>query len=295
MASFALCFAFLVLAAVVCCVVMFLSFFFLLLRSGWFVPPFALCFCKLVILSLRCAFLCASFHVFLLLFFALFGCFFFAFVCVFSLSFCSFVASPGVSGGRLVGFRASLALCVCCVRVLFVMVSAFFSGFSSFGFGGSRSPSATCLSAARSVLCVLRACVVGSSVFSSCGSGVPALAAAAFPGLQLFSATGFAGLGRAAFAARAAVLVRSLAAAPSPLWICFPGCACPPACRPSRSWSVCGSGSWSECALACGLGVPVLVFLPCGVAPPPAWGFAPVAGAPGWWFAASPPPVPSLF
>ncbi len=160
------------------------------------------------------------------------------------------------------------------------------SSFSSFGVGGSRRPSPCSGAAAAAFVASLRgAGVPASSVFTSCGAGAPSLVAAAFPGCQFFSAAApaFCGLGSRAFAARAAALVRALAASPSPLWVCFPGGACPAGVAPRRSWVSGGSGSWSECALAAGLGVPVLVFLPAGVVPPSGWGSWSFLGG-GWWF-----------
>ncbi len=157
------------------------------------------------------------------------------------------------------------------------------SSFSSFGVGGSRRPSPCSGASAAAFVASLRgAGIPASSVFTSCGAGAPSLVAAAFPGCQFFSAAApaFCGLGSRAFAARAAALVRALAASPAPLWVCFPGGACPAGVIPRRSWVSCGSGSWSECALAAGLGVPVLVFLPVGVVPPSGWG----GGWGGWSF-----------
>lgn len=164
------------------------------------------------------------------------------------------------------------------------------SSFSSFGVGGSRRPSPCSGASAAAFVASLRgAGIPASSVFTSCGAGAPSLVAAAFPGCQFFSAAApaFCGLGSRAFAARAAALVRALAASPAPLWVCFPGGACPAGVIPRRSWVSCGSGSWSECALAAGLGVPVLVFLPVGVVPPSGWGGWSSLGAflgGGWWF-----------
>jgi len=162
------------------------------------------------------------------------------------------------------------------------------SSFRSFGFGGSRSGSAACLAACSAFLPRVPA---GAPVFVSCASGASALVRAAFPSASVFRASQFSGLGSAAFAARAAALVRALAASPSPLFVCFPGCACPASLLPSRSWRGGGSGSWSECSLAFGLGVPVLVFLPPGVSPPSSWGSWQSLGS-GWFFL---PVAPSLF
>lgn len=174
-----------------------------------------------------------------------------------------------------------------------------FSQFLTFGVGGARRPSSSCPGAAGQFLAELRRLSVpGPQVLTSCGRGAPALARSAFPACRLFSASEFSGLGRAAFAARAALMVRSLASQPSPLWVCFPGVSCPPGVAPSRRWAPCGSGSWSECSLAAGLGCAVLVFLPSGVVPPRSFGaWSPVSASAGgaWWFRAAPAPQASLF
>ncbi len=172
------------------------------------------------------------------------------------------------------------------------------SQFSSYGAGGARRPSPCCSGAAGHLVAeLLRSGVPASSVLTSCGSGAPSLVRAAFPGCRVFRASDFPGLGRAAFAARAAALVRGLSDSPSPLWVCFPGCGCPPSVAPSRRWVSCGSGSWSECSLAAGLGVAVLVFLPAGILPPPSFGaWSVCCGSPlgaggvggSWWFLAPP-------
>ena len=174
---------------------------------------------------------------------------------------------------------------------------SFLRPFSSFGVGGARSGgSPFCLPAAVALLEQVAAC--GGSVLTSCCSGVPAFTVMRFPTAQVFRASDLSSLPRpAALAARAVALVRAVAAAPASLWICFPGVECPPiaAVSLSRSWSASGSGSWSECRLAAGLGVPVLVFLPSGIYPPLAWGaWSSLAASPGglWWFLPSPP---SLF
>lgn len=178
------------------------------------------------------------------------------------------------------------------------------SSFASFGVGGSRRPSACSGAAASAFVASLRcAGVPAGSVLTSCGAGAPSVVAAAFPGCRFFSASApaFRGLGRRAFAVRAAALVRALAVSPSPLWVCG---VCPAAAVPSRSWVSCGSGSWSECALAAGLGVPLLslsriyfgMFLPVGVVPPSGWGSWSSQGGflgGGWWLL--PPVQPSLF
>lgn len=188
--------------------------------------------------------------------------------------------------------------------VLPASVSSVLAAASSVGFGGCRVPSSFCLPVAWSCVSVLLGSSP-SSVFVSCGSGVPALVAGAF-GLgvgapSFFSRCAFPG--PAPLPRRAAALCRGLAAAPSPLFVCCPVVAPPAAVSGAarrRSWVSCGSGSWSECSLSRGLGVPVLLFLPSGVLPPAAWGCSllGVSGGGSWFLAPAPvvaPPVLSLF
>ncbi|MEK7254519.1 MAG: hypothetical protein AAB316_07230, partial [Bacteroidota bacterium] len=101
----------------------------------------------------------------------------------------------------------------------------------------------------------------------------------------------------ARLAARSAAFVRFLSSSRACL-VSFPGGACPARLAPCRAWrSASGSGSWGSICLALGLGVPVFLFAPAGLLAPPAvaWRFALVAGSPGWFFAAPPVPVFSLF
>lgn len=163
------------------------------------------------------------------------------------------------------------------------------SSFHTFGFGGSRSGSPACLAACTQFAAQVPA---GAQVVTTCGRGAPAVIRAAFPAAQVHTAAQFTGIGRAAFAARAAAMVRSIAGSPSPLFVCFPGCPCPASLRPGRSWQSSGSGSWSECAMCAGLGVPVLVFLPAAIQPPPGWGSWQPAGT-GWFLLS--PSAPTLF
>ena len=161
------------------------------------------------------------------------------------------------------------------------------NNFSSFGFAGRRS--GVGVSEASAILAALPA---GAVVFATCGRGVSALAAA-IPGCSVFGRSPFAALPvRAQFAARAAAFIRALAAAPSPLLLAWPGVVVP--CHLSwscRSWQSCGSGSWSEVALAAGTGVPVVVF---GVAQPsPSFVSVVICGVAGWHL--SPPRQSNLF
>jgi hypothetical protein len=145
------------------------------------------------------------------------------------------------------------------------------------------------LGSARSLgLCGSRSVVASVSPFASvscgCVGGLCGVARSSFPQASVFSASSFV-RGRAGFAVRSVALVRSVASGLLPLWVSFPAFPCPVGLVPSSSSSRCfcglGSGSWASLAFAVGLGVPALLFLPVGVAPPSGWGFVPVGG--GWW------------
>ena len=157
-------------------------------------------------------------------------------------------------------------------------VAAVVSGFSSFGFSGSRSPSPASVAALRSVASLVPS---GSSVSVGCAVGVDWLAGSLFPSASVLSvASGSFGSGRSAFARRSAAVVAAVAASGG-LWVSLPSGVCPSGLVPCRSWrSASGSGSWGSLALASGLGVPCLVFLPGAL--PPAWGFSSLGG--GWFF-----------
>lgn len=150
------------------------------------------------------------------------------------------------------------------------------------GFSGSRAPSRVSLAAVGSAASWVRP---GSAVLVGCARGVDARVRSRFPGARVFSvSSGRFGSGRAAFARRSAACVRAVAAAGG-VWLSFPAGACPVRLVPGSVWrSASGSGSWGSLALAVGLGVPCVVFLPGSVSPPSGWGFVSVAGCPGWWW-----------
>jgi len=133
----------------------------------------------------------------------------------------------------------------------------------------------------RSVLAL-----VSGSVFVGCARGIDQAVQSSVPSsrLRVFRASVF-GAGRGAFAARSVACVRAVAATGG-LWLSFPSLACPSGLVPSRSASSCfsgfGSGSWASLALAAGLGLPCLVFLPSGVSVPSGWGFRSLGG--GWFW-----------
>jgi hypothetical protein len=152
------------------------------------------------------------------------------------------------------------------------------------GFGGSRSLSSAWSGlVGRVVVAVARA---GRGVAVCSGAGASAFVRSACPGAVVFSPS-FAG--RGALPARASACVRACAAAgPGSAWVAFVAGPCPAGVVPARSWR-CGrpaSGSWSEIALAVGLGLPVVVFW-CGPGPAvlPVWGGSWVPAGRGVWAA----------
>ena len=173
------------------------------------------------------------------------------------------------------------------------------------GVSGSRAPSPVSASVCRWAVGQL---APGASVVTGCAAGIDRVVRLARPSASVIEASAF-GAGRGALAARSVAVVRAVAAGgPSALWLAFPSGPCPPGLVPSRQPSACfsghGSGTWASLALAVGLGVPALVFLPSGVAAPPAsgagaWPLAPVpgcAGRRGAWLRFRPSVVqPSLF
>lgn len=185
-----------------------------------------------------------------------------------------FLANGFVFGG---GWACCPAPPGWCLVLSFSALSASL-GFSpsAVGFAGSRRASAASRASAARLAGLASA--AGLPVFSSCAPGLCAAAVAAAPRARVFRAASgpWAALPPGPrLAARASAFVRALAASgPSPVLLCWPGRACPvPAPAARRSWSSCGSGSWSELALAVGLGCSAVCFSPPGPA---------VAGWGGW-------------
>jgi hypothetical protein len=150
------------------------------------------------------------------------------------------------------------------------------------GFGGSRLlGSAWAGLVGRVVVAVARA---GRGVAVCSGAGASAFVRSAFPSAVVFSPL-FSG--RSALPARASACVRSCAATGSGSgWVAFVSGPCPVGIVPARSWRSGrpASGSWSEVALAVGLGLPVVVFWCApGVPKLPAWGGSWVPAGRGVW------------
>ena len=140
------------------------------------------------------------------------------------------------------------------------------SSFHTFGFGGSRSGSPACLAACTQFAAQVPA---GAQVVTTCGRGAPAVIRAAFPAAQVHR--------RPVYRHRPCC-IRSPrrrhgsqhCRQPFALVCLFPRLPLPGQPPPRWSWQSSGSGSWSECAMCAGLGVPVLVFLPAAIQPRPA-------------------------
>jgi hypothetical protein len=169
-----------------------------------------------------------------------------------------------------------------------------FSGVSSIGFSGSRSPAAPAAAALSALLPLVPS---GVRVAVGCARGVD-LACRSFFGssssLLVFSvASGRFGVGRSAFARRSSRCVLSVAAGSRGLLVCLPSApVCPVGVRPSRSFFGAGSGSWGSVAFALGLGRRVLLWLPAGSRPPSwsgvSWSSAGALGSAGcWWLGVS--------
>ncbi len=163
------------------------------------------------------------------------------------------------------------------------------SAASVVGVSGSRRPSqASCWA-----LCVVLASTPGV-VITGCAAGIDQLARqrVAPARLRVYrAASRLPGV----LAARSTACVRAVAVADG-LWLSFPGSPCPASLVSSRSASACfsgsGSGSWASLALARGLGLPAIVFLPAGIVPPALFGLHAVGqhshsragGNGGCWF-----------
>lgn len=163
------------------------------------------------------------------------------------------------------------------LRLLGLLSAAGCVGFSGSRHGLGRLGECAFLSLAALV-------PAGCRVAVGDARGVDAAVRSWFPGALVFRVSG-SGVG--AVVARSVSLVQSVAAAGGVL-VVFPGRACPAGLLPSVSSRACfcglSSGSWASAALAAGLSVPVLVWLPLGVVPP-AWGFRVLGSG---WFLLSP-------
>lgn len=149
---------------------------------------------------------------------------------------------------------------------------------------------------ARAIRTAIAAVPSSVPVSVGCASGVDELVRSLCPRARVFSVAEVGFSGRGAFVRRSGLCVESVAV-PGGVWVSFPGGACPSGLLPSASLSRCfsgfGSGSWASLALAIGLGVPSLMFLPNGISAPIGWGF--VAGGGGWFFCPAPALQLSLF
>ena len=167
-------------------------------------------------------------------------------------------------------------------------LSALLRSAPTVGVSGSRAPSPVAASVCR---WAVRHLAPSASVVTGCAAGIDGVARALRPSASVVRVSAF-GSGPGALAARSTAVVQAARAGggPSSLWLAFPSGPCPGGLAPARQSSACfsghGSGTWASLALAVGLGVPALVFLPAGVPAPPAsgpgaWPLAPVPGCAG--------------
>lgn len=184
--------------------------------------------------------------------------------------------------GRGSPLGAVCPLAIPCLVVSVSTLSGLLASAPVVGVSGSRAPSPASASVCR---WAVRQLAPSASVVTGCAAGIDGVARALRPSASVVRASAF-GSGPGALAARSTAVVRAVAGGgPSALWLAFPSGPCPAGLAPSRSSSACfsgsGSGTWASAALAVGLGVPALVFLPPGVSASPAWPFAPVPGCAG--------------
>ena len=170
-------------------------------------------------------------------------------------------------------------------------VAAILTGAAALGISGSRRPPASSLAALSAAL---RATPTGIPVLVGDAQGIDAYARQIRPGARMFVAADY-GDGPQSFAARSITCVRATVAAGG-IWCAFPADSCPAGLAPSassrRAFSGLGSGTWASLALALGLGVPALVYLPPGV-PAPWPALSAIEG--GWWSSAPAAAQLSLF
>jgi hypothetical protein len=153
------------------------------------------------------------------------------------------------------------------ILVVFIMVSlaSFVYSFPCVAFSGSRLSGSSAAASCRAFLPSVAS--FAGSVGVGCASGIDSLIRAAFPSASVFSVSSFlvgGRVARASFALRSAALV-AWCAARGGLLVAFPCAAAPVQLRPCVSFAGFGSGTWGSVALALGLGVPVLVVVPCAL------------------------------
>ncbi|MEI6776217.1 MAG: hypothetical protein WCK70_04920 [Chloroflexales bacterium] len=161
-------------------------------------------------------------------------------------------------------------------------VATLLSSAAALGISGSRRPPAASLAALSAALC---AAPTGIPVLVGDAQGIDARARQIRPSARVFVAADH-GDGPQSFATRSITCVRATVAAGG-IWCAFPASPCPAGLAPSassrRAFSGHGSGTWASLALALGLGLPTLVYLPPGV-PAPWSALSAIEG--GWWSSA---------
>jgi len=164
--------------------------------------------------------------------------------------------------------------------MLSVPITQLISGAPAVGISGSRRPAPASLVALAALVAQLPA---GALVVVGDAPGIDRRAAKLLPQAWVFRAASY-GVVRGAFAARSIACVQACAGAGG-VWCAFPAGPAPAGLRPSASAAACfagfGSGTWAALALAVGLRLPVVVYLPADVPAPAGWAL--VVADPGWY------------
>jgi hypothetical protein len=109
----------------------------------------------------------------------------------------------------------------------------------------------------------------GAEVSVGCARGVDAQVRELVPHANVFRASDYPGKTVSVqLASRSAAMVEHIETLNGGL-IAFPMKECPSMVEPCRAWKYAGgSGTWGTIALAVGLGVPTIIWLPPAIAPP---------------------------
>jgi hypothetical protein len=122
-----------------------------------------------------------------------------------------------------------------------------------------------------------------TTILVGCARGVDAQVRAMYPDATVFNAIAYPGRNYGAkLANRSAAMVRATHEAGGCL-VAFPMKGCPDIVEPCTTWKYCaGSGTWGTIALAAGLGVPTIIWLPLGIAAP-SWDDRVTQVSSGWF------------
>jgi hypothetical protein len=123
-----------------------------------------------------------------------------------------------------------------------------------------------------------------TTILVGCARGVDAQVRAMYPDAVIFRAGQHGGNSYAEkLAFRSAAMVRGVYELRGCL-VAFPMKSCPSMVKPCTEWRFAGgSGTWGTIALAAGLGVPTIIWLPLGIAAPFWWDDRVTQVSSGWF------------